>query len=112
MAGAGAAGDLSSSSSSASLSELEEDEDEEDERVASPISTSESLSELLLELEEELGLADFFTLDPCSEAWKSSKREGAFFASLFLPDFVTSLVKAVLVWGKLSDKKAATEAIS
>lgn len=99
----GAAGDLSSSSSSsASLSELEEEdedeeEDEEDERVASPISTSESLSELLLELEEELGLADFFTLDFCSEAWKSSKREGTFFASLCLPDFVASLVKATLV---------------
>lgn len=93
----GAAGDLSSSSSSsASLSELEE-EDEDDERVASPISTSESLSELLLELEEELGLADFFTLDFCSEAWKSSKREGTFFASLCLPDFVASLVKATLV---------------
>lgn len=103
----------SSSSSSASLSELEEEEEEEeDERAASPISTSESLSESLLELEEELGLADFLTLDPCSEAWKSSKREGTFFASLFLLDFAASLVKAVLVSGKLSDKKAATEAIS
>lgn len=80
--------------------------------MASPISTSESLSELLLELEEELGLADFFTPEPCSEAWKSSKREGTFFASLFLSDFVASLVNAVLVSGKLSDKKAATEAIS
>ena len=55
-------------------------------------------------------LAAFFTLDPCSEAWKSCKREGAFFASLFLPDLVTSLANVALVSGKFSVKKAATEA--
>lgn len=45
-----------------------------------------SLLKLLLELEEELVLSAFFTLDSCSEAWKGSSREGTSFVSLSLPE--------------------------
>jgi hypothetical protein len=99
LAATGAAGDLSSSSSSASLSELElseleeedeeeEEEEEEEDDLASPISTSDSLS-LLSGLVE----AAFFT----AEAWKRSSREETFLLSVLLPDLANSLVKVAAV---------------
>ena len=138
---AAAASSSSSSSSSASLSELEEEDEDEDEEEdedkdedededdegddsrdaflafgASSISTSESLesSELLsLSLEEELGLADFFTFDWLSQFLNSSSNDGTFFESAVIDLSACSLANALFVFSKpCSDKKPAIDAIN
>ena len=132
-AGAASSSSSSSSSSSASLSELEEEDEDEDEEEdeddegddsrdaflafgASSISTSESLesSELLsLSLEEELGLADFFTFDWLSQFLNSSSNDGTFFESAVIDLSACSLANALFVFSKpCSDKKPAIDAIN